>query len=135
MSRVLIQPSYGNRIARDNWERTLDFPLSNEVVASVVPSHAARLIQTVHPEGSARYWGMVRHNAKVFDALATGDVVLFTGGSRVRAIAQVGSKFESDDFAGAFWHEAASGAFELVYSLTSFIEADIRLIRSEGVVV
>jgi hypothetical protein len=123
MTRVIIQPSYGNKAAREHWKDTLDQE-ANFLVAprvdALTPAQRGGL-QELHPDGKARFWGATGNHDSRMAALQTGDVVLFTGGRLVRAVGEVGFSFYSPAFADLLWRpDPDRGSYRNVYSLLSF---------------
>ncbi|WP_330303809.1 MULTISPECIES: hypothetical protein [unclassified Streptomyces] len=126
--RVLISPSYGSTQTRRHWADTVD-----RQVDFTVPRHDGLLaadhraqLQNLHPEGRARFWGATPAHDGKFSDVATGDVVLFTGGNRVRAIGEVGAIFRNREFADLLWPPQADGpSWHTVYSLLDLVPADI----------
>ncbi len=85
-----------------------------------------RLLHTLHPDGTARFWGATPgHDAKMARVI-TGDVVLFTGKNRVRAVGEVGALFRNRAFADALWPPGPGGkSWHTVYSLREFQLTDM----------
>ncbi len=128
MTRVIIQPSYGSRVARQHWadtldqERPFDIPPLRPLLTE--QQHAALMRQ--HPSGRARFWGATATHDSRMDTLSLGDVVLFTGGKRVRAVGEVGVSFRNRAFADALWKpDPDRGSWHNVYSLLDFQPTDI----------
>lgn len=126
--RVLISPSYGSPGTRRHWADTVD-----QHVDFMAARHDGLLTEeeraellALHPEGRARFWGATpRHDAKFTD-VATGDVVLFTGQNRVRAIGEVGAIFRNRAFADGLWPpKHGEQSWHTVYSLLDVVPADI----------
>ena len=120
---ILIQPSFGNRVAREHWKNTLahEVVFADEPLWPLLTDQQADELFLSHPEGSARFWGMVsKHNAKL-DELQAGDHVLFTGKKHVLGIGQVSVKFRNSDFAQQLWgNDPQRGPWLNVYTLASF---------------
>ncbi len=123
MTRVVIQPSFGNRDAWRHWEDTLDreVPFADSSYAPALrDSELAALVQ-MHPTGRARFWGATGNHDDRMATLKTGDIVLFTGKKLVRAVGEVGYSFRNAGFADRLWaphHQR--GSYQNVYSLLSF---------------
>ncbi|MBZ9642942.1 hypothetical protein [Streptomyces sp. PSKA30] len=121
--RLLISPSYGSAESRQHWKDTLDqtVPFAEEKYSRYLTEGQHRQLLTLHPEGHSRFWGATPgHDAKMA-AVATGDVVLFTGKNHVRAVGEVGVIFRNREFADALWPPKEGGeSWHTVYSLRQF---------------
>ncbi|MEU4423552.1 hypothetical protein AB0F81_23230 [Actinoplanes sp. NPDC024001] len=128
MTRVVIQPSYGNRDAWRHWADTLDqevpFTTAPRQLALTTADMAA--LMDFHPGGSARFWGATGNHDARMATLEEGDVILFTGKKIVRAIGEVGYSFRNSAFANTLWdpHEER-GSYQNVYSLIAFQRTEI----------
>jgi hypothetical protein len=126
--RVLISPSYGSAGTRRHWADTVDQYV--EFAAArydglLVPDERTTLLE-LHPEGRARFWGATPAHDGKFADVTTGDVVLFTGQNRVRAIGEVGAVFRNRAFADRLWPPGPDGqSWHTVYSLLDVCPADI----------
>ncbi len=128
MTHLVIQPSYGNRHAIRHWKDTLAqaVPFSDPTYTAHLTQDQLDRLRTMHPEGSARFWGATGNHDTRMDRLDTGDVVLFTGQKIVRAIGEVGISFRNQAFADAMWSpDTDRGSFRNVYSLRAFQDAEI----------
>ncbi|GEM_PF-2237149 len=128
MANVLIQPSFGNAQARSNYAATLENPISfmTGALRDALSEDEFKELYRLHPDGTARFWATPANHDKKMDKLALGDVVLFTGGGRVRAIGEVGASFRNADAGDAMWPPAEKhGSYQNVYSLITFGEAEI----------
>lgn len=125
---VLIHPSYGSAVGKTNWEKTLDLEPDfriHERTRLLAPDERATL-DTVHPNGKARFWGGARSNDKIFDKLKPGDIVLFTGELHIQAIGEVGASFRNEPFSLTLWDpDPERGPWRNVYSLLSFQKTEI----------
>ncbi|WP_329548266.1 hypothetical protein OG548_33690 [Streptomyces sp. NBC_01356] len=126
--RVLISPSYGSAETRRHWadtvDRQVDFTASR--YEGLLASAQRAQLQALHPEGHARFWGATPAHDGKFADVGTGDVVLFTGRNRVRAIGEVGALFRNREFADVLWPPKAGGqSWHTVYSLLDLVSADI----------
>lgn len=128
MVRVLISPSYGSAETRRHWadtvDREVDFTAARYEQLLAPVQHEQ--LQILHSDGRARFWGATpAHDQKMAD-VATGDVVLFTGQNRVRAIGEVGVIFRNRAFADLLWPPGNSGkSWHTVYTLLDLVPADI----------
>jgi hypothetical protein len=123
MTRVVIQPSFGNPDAWRHWADTLDkeVPFADSSYASALAGSDLSALVEMHPAGRARFWGATGNHDDRMAALQTGDIVLFTGKKLVRAIGEVGYSFRSPGFADRLWDpHAERGSYRNVYSLRSF---------------
>ena len=81
-------------------------------------------LKALHPDGAARFWGVVSRYDAGMDTLETGDIVLFTGKNYVRAVGEVGVSFRNPQMANSMWmHHPEKGSYHNVYSLRSFQDA------------
>lgn len=120
MTRVVIQPSYGNRETRRHWADTLDraVPYRHDRYAQVLAAAQRAELDATHPDGTARFWGATAQHDKKMDTLAAGDVVLLTGQKHVRAVGEVGCSFRNHEFARRLWTpDPARCLWSNVYSL------------------
>ncbi|MFB6643012.1 hypothetical protein ACFCYF_37970 [Streptomyces chartreusis] len=128
MVRVLVSPSYGSPETRRHWADTVDRQVEFTAprVDSVLTGEQREQLGSLHPEGSARFWGATpAHDRKLAD-VAAGDVVLFTGQGQVRAIGEVGAIFRNGALADLLWPPRNGGAsWHTVYSLLDLVPADI----------
>ncbi|WP_258906711.1 hypothetical protein [Actinokineospora sp. UTMC 2448] len=75
-------------------------------------------LTALHPEGRAAFWGARAVHQRMMGRLSKGDVVLFTGDSKVKAIGEVGYVFSNVPFADALWrYSEGEDAFVFVYSV------------------
>jgi hypothetical protein len=79
-------------------------------------------LRALHEDGNARFWGATpAHDGKLADVV-TGDVVLFTGQNRVRAIGEVGAIFRNRALADLLWPPQAGGqSWHTVCSLLDLV--------------
>ena len=125
---VLIQPSYGNRQARENWANTLaqDIDFTTRRLRETLTDSQFALLEELHPAGRARFWGTTRVQDTKMDELRTGDVVLFTGQNHVLAVGEIGALFRNADAGDALWPpNEQNGPYQNVYSLINFQETEI----------
>jgi hypothetical protein len=123
MTKVIIQPSYGNKDAWQHWKDTLDQKVSfTEAKRSVVlTTEQSTVLGAMHPAGTARFWGATDNHDARMATLQTGDVVLFTGKKIVRAVGEVGCSFRNPAFADTLWDPHIDrGSYNNVYSLIAF---------------
>lgn len=127
-THLLISPAFGSPEARQHWADTLDQPVhfEDERYAVHLTDDQRRLLRGLHQDGAARFWGAVpRHDAKMAD-VTTGDVVLFTGKNRIRAVGEIGALFRNRAFADALWPPGPGGtSWHTVYSLRDFQRTDL----------
>lgn len=128
MAKVVIQPSFGNRDARQHWADTLaqevDFSTGRRKAALTREQFDA--LRRLAPGESARFWGATSNHDAKMATLRTGDVILFTGGKRVRAVGEVGHAFRNAAFADTLWDpHPQRGSYLNVYSLLAFEDTDI----------
>ncbi|MCR6482267.1 hypothetical protein M8542_05540 [Amycolatopsis sp. OK19-0408] len=117
MAQVFIQPSYGTPEARRYGAATLDRAVP---FRDAPPADRVRLHQ-LHPDGRARFWGATEKHDKRMATVATGDVVLLTGGKHVRAVGEVGHSFRAPAFARRLWQpEPGKCVWSNVYSLRRY---------------
>ncbi|MFD7276020.1 hypothetical protein ACFV80_02995 [Streptomyces sp. NPDC059862] len=128
MVRVLISPSYGSPETRRHWADTIDrqVDFTDPRHDSLLAADQRARLQALHPEGRARFWGATPAHDKKFADVVTGDVVLFTGRNKVRAIGEVGAIFRNRAFADLLWPPRVGGpSWHTVYSLVDLVPADI----------
>ncbi|GLY32534.1 hypothetical protein [Kineosporia sp. NBRC 101731] len=122
--RVLIAPSYGDPAVRKRWHDTMEAPIS--FTAARISQHldAGELdqLRQHHPDSTARLWGAKPRFDAAIDQLSTGDLVLFTGQSRLRAIGTFGFKTRNERLADELWPPAPGEAgWTNVYSVTDLL--------------
>lgn len=128
MTQVIIQPSYGNRAAREHWAQTLDreVDFASGPVANALTAQERQALLRLHPEGRARFWGATSVHDDRMGTLREGDVVLFTGQKMVRGVGEVGVSFRSEAVADRLWPpDPDRGSYRNVYSLRAFEPTDI----------
>ncbi|MGW7269767.1 hypothetical protein ACWGH5_04575 [Streptomyces sp. NPDC054864] len=126
--RVLISPSYGSAETRRHWADTLEQPVAftDSRYAKMLTAQQRQLLLELHPEGTARFWGATPSHDKKMQGVDTGDVVLFTGENRVRAVGEVGAVFRNRALADRLWPPLPEGkSWHTVYSLLDFADAAI----------
>ncbi len=126
--RVLISPSYGSPTTRRHWADTVDqlVPFTDDRYVHALSAEQRARLQTVHPDGTACLWGAgPAHDTKMCDVVP-GDIVLFTGQGRVRAVAEIGTIFRNAELADLLWPPEPGGrSWHTVYTLLDLVEADI----------
>lgn len=128
MTTVVIQPAYGNPIGVRNARKTLhiDVPFGDERHAAVLSPDDLRRLSQMHLGGKARFWGATRVHDLKMERVSTGDVVLFAGQKKIRAVGEVGLTFRNPTFADLLWDpDPANGSWHNLYSLMSFEFTDI----------
>lgn len=128
MSKVIMQPSFGDTVGRANWKLTLDqeVPFSRRPYSAVLPPADRARLDALHPAGQARFWGSTRKQDSNYRRITTGDVVLFTGLKKVRAVGVVGVVLSNAEFGDQMWvPHPTDGSWRNIYSLQSFEPADI----------
>lgn len=126
--RVLISPSYGSAETRRHWADTLaqQVDFTDSRYADALTAQQRDLLLQLHPQGSARFWGATPSHDKKMQGVDTGDVVLFTGENRVRAVGEVGAVFRNRDLADRLWPPSRDGkSWHTVYSLLDLTDAAI----------
>ena len=88
---VLISPSHGSAETRRHWADTVERPVDFMArrYDGLLASEQRESLLALHPEARARFWGATPAHDGKFADVTTGDVVLFTGQNRVRAIGEV----------------------------------------------
>lgn len=128
VTRVVIQPSYGNRHARRHWGDTLDreVPFRAERYAEALSAGELAELDDVHPGGVARFWGTTdKHDRKV-EVLDRGDIVLLTGRKHVLAVGEIGCVLRNPELARRLWTpEPGRCLWSNVYSFQAFEPTDI----------
>jgi hypothetical protein len=92
MPRVVIQPAFGGAAARQHWRDTLDSEVKFTAAPYSAVLSAVQLasLADMHPAGQARFFGATKIHDRTIGQLLAGDVILFTGGKRVRAVGEMG---------------------------------------------
>lgn len=117
---ILLAPCYGNQKTRRRYhetiEATVDFE-SSEYSELLQPTELAAL-RALHPSGTAHFWGAIATHDRMMDKLRTGDIVVFTGGNKVKAAGEIGHLFRNQPLADLMWDQFDSGrSFVNVYSV------------------
>lgn len=123
MPQVIIQPSFGKDAAKKHWRDTLDkeVPFTVSPYVDALSREHLDALMEMHPGGTARFWGATRNHDKRMRSLATGDVVLFTGGKLIRAVGEVGVSLQNAVFGDSMWsRHPINGSYNNIYSLLSF---------------
>ncbi|MER5253445.1 hypothetical protein [Streptomyces sp. NPDC002855] len=126
--RVLISPSYGSAETRRHWADTLaqQVNFTDGRYSEALTTQQENWLLELHPDGMARFWGATPSHDKKMQGVATGDVVLFTGGNRVRAVGEVGAVFRNRDLADRLWPPSEDGkSWHTVYSVLDLTDAAI----------
>jgi hypothetical protein len=129
MPRVVIQPAFGGAAARQHWRDTLD----SEVKFAAAPYSAVLSVAQLaalahmHPAGQARFFGATEIHDRTIRQLSAGDVILFTGGKRIRAVGEMGVILQdAAAFGDLMWSpDPRNGSYCNVYSLRGFEPVEI----------
>lgn len=127
-TRLLVSPAYGRAESRRHWKDTLDqlVPFTEAKYAERLTEAQLNRLKEFHPDGQARFWGATSGHDSKMAGVSAGDVVLFTGKNRVRAIGEVGAIFQNSSFADVMWPPKQGGeSWHTVYSLRQFELAEI----------
>ncbi|GCD42467.1 hypothetical protein GKJPGBOP_02131 [Streptomyces paromomycinus] len=126
--RVLISPSYGSSATRRHWTDTVDHPVAfaDDRYAHALTADQRARLQAVHPDGTACFWGAVpKHDTKLRDVVP-GDVVLFTGQNKVRAVGEIGAIFRNAELADLLWPpKQGDPSWHTIYTVLDLAEVDI----------
>lgn len=120
--KILIAPCYGNPKSRRRFDTTITQPVDFATGPAVSCLTAAdrTALDKLHPEGKAHFWGATGTHARMMAGLGAGDVVLFTGDNKVKAIGEVGHVFQNVPFADVLWRFSDDDAsFAFAYSVTN----------------
>ncbi len=123
MPQVVVQPSFGNPDAWRHWADTLEQEVHYQGAphAQALTTAERQALDSLHPTGAARFWGATGTHDRRMSTLQTGDVVLFTGRKKVRAVGEVGYSFRNPAFADTLWQPHSDrGSYRNVYSLVAF---------------
>jgi hypothetical protein len=117
---ILLAPSYGNRHSQRHYHDTIlgtvDFESSEH--RRLLSEGQLERLRSLHPAGKAHFWGAIAKHNKAMDKMRTGDVVVFTGGKRVKAAGEIGFLFRNQAFADLLWKKSsAEDSFVNVYSV------------------
>ncbi|MGW5863094.1 hypothetical protein ACWFRJ_13090 [Streptomyces sp. NPDC055239] len=94
--------------------------------AEVLAAQQQNRLLELHPEGKARFWGATPSHDRKMQDVDTGDVVLFTGENRVRAVGEVGAIFRNRELADRLWPPSQDGkSWHTVYSLLDLADVSI----------
>ncbi|MFE0131121.1 hypothetical protein ACFWY6_06005 [Streptomyces sp. NPDC059037] len=94
--------------------------------AEALTTEQRAMLLDLHPEGKARFWGATPSHDGKMQGVATGDVVLFTGENRVRAVGEVGVIFRNQELADRLWPPSVDGkSWHTVYTLLDLADAAI----------
>ena len=70
-------------------------------------------------------WGATATHTRMMSALSQGDIVLFTGEKKLKAIGEVGFLFQNATFADALWrHDDKEDGYAFIYSVTGIRHLD-----------
>jgi hypothetical protein len=128
MPQVVIQPSFGNRVARQNWHKTVDASISftSSPYSTALSGAETKRLLSLHPDGSTQFWGSASNQDQNYRRLSTGDLVLFTGQKRVQAVGQVGVILRNRALGDLFWDpDPEKGSWLNIYSLQGLDRTDI----------
>lgn len=120
---VVIQTSFGNRTARAHWAEPWTRRCRSRTRGTPAPVDRRNTngCGGPNPDGSAQFWGTTGKHDRTMDQLDIGDIVLFTGKKRVRAVGEVGCSFRNHEFANRLWEpDPDRGSRRNVYSLIAF---------------
>ena len=137
MFRVLVSPSYGSAETRRHWADTMakEVAFTEHRLGAVLLEEQRALLTRWHPDGRAHFWGATAAHDKAMSEVARGDIVLFTGQNRVRAVGEVGVIFRNREFADLLWPPKPGGtSWHTVYSLLDIVAADIPYARLNSVI-
>lgn len=126
--KVIIQPSFGNPVARNHWADTMakELRFTTADRSSLLTPAQSQALAVMHPTGSCRFWGATRAQDTNMSTVVTGDVVLFTGKKRIQGVGEVGVSFQNAGFADALWSpDVDKGSWHNVYSVLSFTPTDL----------
>ncbi|WP_090098267.1 hypothetical protein [Lentzea jiangxiensis] len=104
---ILLAPCYGNSKTRRRYHQTIEAGVefeSREYAELLAPADLTAL-RALHPSGAARFWGAIATHDKTMNKLRTGDVVVFTGGNRVKAAGEIGHLFRNPPLADLMWDQ------------------------------
>lgn len=116
----MLAPSYGNRHSQRHYHDTIlgtvDFESSEH--QRLLSESQLEGLRSLHPTGNAHFWGAIAKHNKAMDKMRTGDVVVFTGGKRIKAAGEIGFLFRNQAFADLLWKKSsAEDSFVNVYSV------------------
>lgn len=136
---VLIHPSgMGNPAGARNWRNTIERPIEFRVGAvgeALAPDERA-VLERLHPEGAAPFWGAHGLHGAQIRRLREDDVVVLTGNGRVRAVGRVGLVADNARLGDALWpRHPVQGSYRHAYSLVGLELVDLPLagLRQAGI--
>ncbi|WP_181035099.1 hypothetical protein [Arthrobacter sp. B0490] len=137
MSLVIVQPAR-NAVARKNYARTVDNPVSLTETASYLAPEDQQQLTGLHPSGTVPLWGTTageRGQLKTrWDRISSGDTILFTGDSEVFKVGRVTHKFRSAGLADTLWAPKTtanghSASWEYMYAFNQPMDITIPYTR------
>jgi hypothetical protein len=124
MPQVVMQPSFGKE-GRKNWKRTVEAEVdfaAPKYAGALSRPETARL-ESLHPDGRARFWGSAENHDRDYAKLTAGGVVLFTGDSYAQYIGRVGVILRNSKFGDLLWEpDAVSGSWLNIYTVEELEE-------------
>ncbi|MFC7614057.1 hypothetical protein ACFQV2_11380 [Actinokineospora soli] len=127
--KILIAPCYGNPKSRRRFDTTIAEPVSLDASgpAAKLTAGQREALTALHPDGEARFWGATAAHTRAMSTLSRGDIVLFTGDNKVKAIGEVGYQFQNPAFADELWrYDEKDEDYAFIYSVTG-----VRLINRD----
>lgn len=117
---ILLAPCYGNQKTRRRYHQTIEAGVNFEAsqYADLLQPVELAALRTLHPSGTARFWGAIATHDRMMDRLRTSDVVVFTGGNKVKAAGEIGYLFRNPPLADLLWDQFdGDRSFVNVYSV------------------
>lgn len=105
--KILLAPCYGNPKTRLRYHRTIEAVVEFEArrYAELLDPDDLAALRTLHPSGTAHFWGAIATHDRTMDRLRTGDVVVFTGDNKVKAAGEIGHLFRNPPLADLMWDQ------------------------------
>jgi len=128
--RVVLAPATGNRRNRRRFRETMTSGVPVEELGDHLTPEEVQMIRDALPGGRAHVWGASPAqdgaNRAQWEAVVTGDRVLFTGGGRVFASARVLFTRRAPELAAELWgRRTDEGTWEFLFFLTPPVGQDI----------
>lgn len=113
---------------KQNWERTIERPVdfrSGPVAAALTPAEE-QVLEQLHADGRACFWGTHSYYSRHVAKLTSGDVVVFTGTKRVLGFGRLGLLTDNAALGDAMWPKhPVHGSYRHVYSLAPLAHAEM----------
>lgn len=133
MTQVVVQPAR-NSVARKNYTRTVENPISLEEIEALVDPGDFEVLREMHPSGYVPLWGTTEGERKQllsrWNRIESGATVLFTGGGEIFKTTTLTHHFRSKALADTLWDPktTANGkrqSWELLYAFNDPVDVEV----------